>query len=164
MLRWNHPLFTEYLTRRDPALIVLAYGSNEAGTSAEGYVDLFEQVLDTLHRDAPNAAILVLGPYDRQIAHVTLTGRGRRKRRSASWTPLSGVDRIISAQREACRTHACSFYDARRRMGGPGSLPRWIAAGWAQPDHTHLTATGYRALADALYTDLQHLDPTPPTK
>ena len=31
---------------------------------------------------------------------------------------------------------------------------RWVYAGWAQPDHTHLTGEGYRALADALLADL----------
>ena len=39
-------------------------------------------------------------------------------------------------------------------MGGFGSMQRWVYAGWAQPDHTHLTGEGYRALADALLADL----------
>jgi hypothetical protein len=41
-------------------------------------------------------------------------------------------------------------------MGGFGSMQQWVAAGWAQPDRTHLTGTGYRELADALYADLIH--------
>jgi hypothetical protein len=39
-------------------------------------------------------------------------------------------------------------------MGGLGSMQDWAYAGWAQPDHTHFTGEGYRALADTLMADL----------
>jgi hypothetical protein len=39
-------------------------------------------------------------------------------------------------------------------MGGLGAMQQWVYAGWAQPDHTHFTGDGYRALADALMADL----------
>ncbi len=149
MLRWNPTLFAEYLRQRAPKLIVLAYGTNEAGGSADGlasYPAEFGQMLDTLHRVVPDAAVLVLGPFERDTA----AGRGRRR----SWHALGGVDRIIAMQKEACRTHGCAYWDARRRMGGVGSMPQWVAAGLAQPDRTHLTGTGYRELADAFCADL----------
>ena len=149
MLRWNPTLFAEYLRQRAPKLIVLAYGTNEAGGSADGlasYPAEFGQLLDTLHRVVPDSSVLVLGPYERDIT----SGRGRRR----TWHALGGVDRMIAMQKEACRTHGCAFWDARRRMGGPGSMPQWVAAGLAQPDRTHLTGTGYRELADALCADL----------
>ncbi len=151
MLRWNPTLFAEYLRQRAPKLIVLAYGTNEAGGSADGlasYPAQFNHLLDTLHNTVPEASILVLGPFERDIA----SGRGRRR----SWHALAGVDRIIAIQKEACLTHGCAYWDARRRMGGLGSMTQWVAAGLAQPDRTHLTGTGYRQLADALYADLIH--------
>jgi lysophospholipase L1-like esterase len=149
MLRWNQQMFSEYLGQRDPNLIVLAYGTNEATASAsrnDEYVAQFHQLLQNLHRMAPNASILVLGPYDRAIK----AGRGRRAR----WATTFAIDRIIADQREACRVDNCAFYDQRARMGGPGVMSRWVANGLAQGDHTHLTGTGYRVLADALYRDL----------
>jgi lysophospholipase L1-like esterase len=149
MLRWNPTLFNDYLRQRSPNLIVLAYGTNEAGSSAahlDDYPTEFANILDNLHRVAPNASILVLGPPDRAMS----SGRGRR----ASWHAFSGTDRIILMQKEACRLHGCTFWDTRRRMGGFGVMQQWVRAGWAQPDRTHLTGTGYRALADALYADL----------
>ena len=149
MLRWNQTLFSDYLRQREPDLIVLAYGTNEAGSSAahlDGYPAEFANILDNLHRVAPRASVLVLGPPDRSMA----SGRGRH----ASWHPFAGPDRIILIQKEACRLHGCTFWDTRRRMGGFGAMQQWVAAGWAQPDRTHLTGTGYRALADALYADL----------
>jgi hypothetical protein len=151
MLRWNQTLFGEYLRQRAPQLIVLAYGTNEAGSSSEhleSYPEEFGRIVDTLHRVAPEASVLVIGPEDRAVS----AGRGRR----GGWHPFVGTDRIITMQKEACRTHGCTFWDTRRRMGGFGSMQQWVAAGWAQPDRTHLTGTGYRALADALYADLMY--------
>ncbi|SFS04206.1 Lysophospholipase L1 [Granulicella pectinivorans] len=149
MLQWNQTLFADYLRQRDPNLIVLAYGTNEAAQSAahnEDYIYDFNRLLQNLHRIVPEAAILVLGPYDRAMK----TGRGRR----ASWHTFAGTDRIIADQKESCRQYHCAFYDERARQGGPGSAIRWVSAGYGQPDRTHLTGTGYRALAQALYLDL----------
>jgi lysophospholipase L1-like esterase len=149
MLQWNQQLFAEYLRQRDPNLIVLAYGTNEAAQSAAhnaDYVYDFNRLLQNLHRIVPNASILVLGPYDRAMK----TGRGRR----AAWHTFAGTDRIIADQKESCRQYHCAFYDQRARQGGPGAALRWVSAGYGQPDRTHLTGTGYRALAQAFYLDL----------
>jgi lysophospholipase L1-like esterase len=147
MLRWNQNLFSDYLRQSAPSLIVLAYGTNESGSSAEhleDYPEQFAQVVDNLHRIAPEASVLVLGPADRSM----------RAGRRGPWKPYPGTDRIIAMQKEVCQTHRCAYWDTRRRMGGFGSMQQWVTAGWAQPDRTHLTGTGYRTLADALYEDL----------
>lgn len=149
ILRWNQQIFADYLRERNPNLIVLAYGTNEASQSAahnEEYVADFDRLLEMLHSVVPGAAILVLGPYDRAIR----SGRGRH----ASWQTFYGIDRIIADQKAACRQYHCAFYDERERMGGPGAMQHWAAAGLAQADRTHLTGTGYRDLAQALYLDL----------
>lgn len=149
ILRWNQQIFADYLRQRSPDLIVLAYGTNEASQSAahnEEYIADFDRLLETLHSVVPSAAILVLGPYDRALR----SGRGRH----ASWQTFYGIDRIIADQKAACRQYHCAFYDERERMGGPGAMQHWAAAGLAQADHTHLTGTGYRDLAQALYLDL----------
>ena len=112
------------------------------------YASELDRILDTFHQNAPNASVLILGPADRAMSM-------RIGRRSA-WHAFSGTDRIIAMQKEACRTHGCTFWDTRRRMGGFGVMQQWVSAGWAQPDRTHLTGTGYHELADALYADLIH--------
>ncbi len=149
MLRWNQALFADYLRDRSPNLIVLAYGTNEAvyiATHSEEYLQQFERLIGNLHRIVPQAAILVLGPYDR----ATRVGRGRR----SSWATFYGTERVIAEQKLACRTLGCAFYDQQQRMGGPGSMIRWASEGLGQPDHTHLTGAGYRTMADAFYRDL----------
>ena len=158
ILRWNQPIFADYLRERDPALIVLAYGTNEAvyiSTHTEEYAAQFRRILATLHQVVPSAAILVLGPYDRAVRSAGYTvGRGRHRHTVYSWQTFSGTERINEIQREACRTGGCAFYDEQARMGGAGSMLRWASEGLGQGDHTHLTGAGYRTLADALYADL----------
>ncbi len=160
LLRWNQPIFHSLLAASAPDLIVLAYGTNEAAArwGGEEYRATFARLIDTLHRTAPAASILVVGPADRSLGTTSYTtvGRGRRARRIAHryFTPYTGTDRIVGAQREVCRTHGCAFWDWKGRQGGLGAMNRWVAAGYAQPDHTHFTGTGYHALADALVADL----------
>jgi lysophospholipase L1-like esterase len=155
ILRWDQPIFTGYLRQSDPALIVLAYGTNEAGNSNwsyEAYSNLMARLIDSLHATVPGASILVIGPPDRST-FVGVPGRGRR-RRSGSWTPFRETLHITQAQRDVCRTHGCAFWSWRDRMGGLGSINRWVSDGLAQPDHTHFTSAGYVRLADFLYSDM----------
>ncbi len=145
ILKWDQALFSQYLKDNSPALIVLAYGTNEAASSLwdeESYEQAFASIIDHLHQYVPESSILVLGPADRSVAQ------------HRAWHPFAGTDRIIQAQRAVCRTHDCAYWDQRKRMGGFGAMQQWVYAGWAQPDHTHFTGDGYRALADALMADL----------
>jgi lysophospholipase L1-like esterase len=145
ILKWDQALFSSYLKDDSPALIVLAYGTNEAASSywdEETYAQTFASIVDTLHKYVPEASILVVGPADRSVAQ------------HRAWHPYLGTDRIIQAQRAVCRTHGCAFWDQRQRMGGFGAMQQWVGIGWAQADHTHFTGEGYRALADALLSDL----------
>jgi lysophospholipase L1-like esterase len=49
-----------------------------------------------------------------------------------------------------------AFFDLFRAMGGTGSIARWATAPspLAQPDHVHLTQTGYRMVAEWIYAEL----------
>ncbi|MGD0578710.1 MAG: GDSL-type esterase/lipase family protein, partial [Bryobacteraceae bacterium] len=141
LLMWNEPLLKAHIERRDPALIVLAYGTNEARRSdwtLETYRETFRQVLRRLRAAAPLASVLVIGAPD-QSTRV----RGR-------WITLDGVDRIVSAQREAALAEGCAFWNLRMAMGGKGSMKQWVTAGLAQGDFVHLTAAGYRLWGESL--------------
>ncbi len=149
ILRWNQTLADELMAQRDVSLIVLAYGTNEASDSnwsEESYAAMFRTLIDRLRKQAPNAAILVLGPADRELR----AGRGKR----GAWAPYSGIDRIVRAQRTVCRELGCAFWDERARMGGFGAMREWVAVGWGQPDHTHFTGEGYNELAASLFSDI----------
>jgi len=146
MLKWDEPMLATYLQRRDPGMIVLSYGTNEASDpnwrSSADYQAMFRSLLERLRRASPTASILVLGPGDRWAQ-----SRGK-------WHEVAGIDGIIAAQRTACREAGCAFWDTRQRMGGEGAMRDWITAGLGQGDHVHFTAAGYRRLAAALFEDL----------
>jgi lysophospholipase L1-like esterase len=145
-LRWNEALQQTLMLETNPALIVLSYGTNEAGDhnwTEEGYASMFQRIIERCHRLAPKAAILVIGPPDRALR------AGRR-----AWKPFTGVDRIVAAQRSVCRQMNCAYWDQRSRMGGLGSMRDWVSISWAQPDHTHFTGEGYTELASALFSDI----------
>jgi len=145
ILKWNPEMLATYLQRRNPGLIVLAYGTNEASDpywSHDDYEAMFNALLQRLRQDAPTASILVLGPGDRW------------QRYKGKWRLLPGIDRVVDAERAACRENGCAFWDTRRRIGGAGAMKDWFTAGLAQPDHVHFTEPGYHRLADVLFADL----------
>ncbi len=145
-LRWNEALQQPLLAAANPALVVLSYGTNEAGDrnwTEETYAAMFQRIIERVRRLAPNASILVVGPPDRALR------AGRR-----AWKPFTGVDRIVAAQRTVCREMHCAYWDQRSRMGGLGSMRDWVSISWAQPDHTHFTGEGYTELASALFSDI----------
>ena len=145
-LRWNEAIQQTLMAETNPALIVLAYGTNEAGDrnwTEETYASLLRRIIERCRRLAPNASILVVGPPDRALRN------GRH-----GWVAFAGVDRIVQAQRAVCRQMNCAYWDQRSRMGGFGSMRDWVAISWAQPDHTHFTGEGYNELASALFSDI----------
>ncbi len=146
--RWNESMLAEHVNKRNPALIVLAYGTNEADSrnwTLDSYRDMFAALLHRFRKAAPAATILVLGPPDRMV------------RSGQSWMPHENLDRIVEAQREAALGTGCAFLDLRAKMGGKGSMAHWVVAGLAQYDRVHFTSPGYRMLGQSMYEELaQH--------
>jgi len=141
MLRWDETMLATYLQLRNPGLIVLAYGTNEASDpnwNPESYQAMFSALLERLRNAAPAASILVLGPPDRWYRYK----------------PYPGIDWVIAAQQAACRENACAYWNTRARMGGKGSMRDWVYAGLAQRDYVHFTSAGYRKLAAVLFADI----------
>lgn len=145
LMDWDEKLTAEHLARRNPALIVLAYGTNEAGNrdwTHESYREMYSALIRRLREAAPAASILVVSPPDR---YSRIRGK---------WTPYERIDLIVAAQREAALSAGCAFWDQREKMGGKGSMRQWVLAGLAQYDHVHFTTPGYRLLGDLLYRDM----------
>jgi lysophospholipase L1-like esterase len=145
VLDWNEPVLRSNIERRNPALIVLAYGTNEAGRkdwTVDTYKGMFEELIARIRAAAPTATILVIGPPDRDLH----TRKG--------WLPMEKIDTINEAQRQAAVATGCAFWDLRAKMGGRGSMQQWVQAGLAQVDHVHFTGAGYRMLGDSVFRDL----------
>ena len=146
ILGWNDETLRSNIERRNPALIVLAYGTNEAGRkdwTLESYREMYSRLIQRFRMDAPTATILVVGPPDRT-----------QKIRKVGWRTMDKIDVIAEAQKEAALANGCAFWDLRAKMGGKGSMLKWVAAGMAQADHVHFTGPGYRMLGDAVFRDV----------
>jgi len=145
ILDWNEEVLDSNIARRNPGLIVLAYGTNEAGRkdwTVDSYKDVFTQILQRIRKAAPTATMLVIGPPDRYV------------RTRKGWITLDRVDTIVEAQRQAAAEQGCAFWDLREKMGGKGSMRQWVMAGMAQDDYVHFTAPGYRVIGNAVFRDL----------
>jgi lysophospholipase L1-like esterase len=146
IMGWNEATLRSNIERRNPALIVLAYGTNEAGRkdwTLESYREMYSNLIARLRADAPTATILVVGPPDRT-----------QKVRKIGWQTMEKIDVIAEAQKQAALANGCAFWDLKAKMGGNGSMLKWVAAGMAQADHVHFTGPGYRMLADAVFRDV----------
>jgi lysophospholipase L1-like esterase len=145
VLDWNQQILAGEMSSRDPALIVVAYGTNEAlkpsWTEAE-YRSEFTEVIHRLRADAPVASILIVGPPDCQRRF-----RGQR-------LAFPHLDGVIDIQRQVALENGCAFWDWRNRMGGPGSVRQWVQAGLSQGDYVHFTGAGYRLIGDMLIEEL----------
>jgi lysophospholipase L1-like esterase len=145
MLDWNSSILEPELVSRDPALIVLAYGTNEAlsrSWTAEEYRASLTEIVRRLRAAVPTASILLIGPPDCEYRT-----RGRR-------LPFPHLDQVVDIQRAVAQTNGCAFWDWRAAMGGPGAVRQWVQAGLGQGDYTHLTGSGYRMAGNMLFDEL----------
>jgi len=147
LLDFGHDgLWSEQLARRDPALVVLAYGTNEASNpnwTESSYYEALAARIARIRAAAPAASVLIVGPPDRQYR---VRGRG--------WRTFPRMNEIVAAQRRAARDFRCAFWDLRERMGGEGAIARWVLAGYAQRDYVHFTAPGYQLIGEVAYRDI----------
>lgn len=164
--RWTWSLAAEQLQRRDPALLVTWYGTNESGSrdfSVPAYEQAWRDQLARLRRMVPDSACLVVGPPDR-LMRASSKCKPRKDRRGrplplgpeCRWRPAALLDPIIEVQRRVAFEQGCAFWDVRRFMGGVGAMTLWVeqSPALAQPDRVHLTREGYERVGQALATDL----------
>jgi lysophospholipase L1-like esterase len=150
-LTWDQAHFVAQVKQRNPALVVLAYGTNEIGDALAPwrYAAQYDALLARLRDAVPNVACLILGPPERALA---------------DWSGDPREIEIEQVQRQVANQHGCAFFSTIDAMGGPGSLQRWAFASppLAQKDRVHLTPHGYETLGDALARSLLASRPSLP--
>jgi lysophospholipase L1-like esterase len=161
-LHWDDALYREQLARRDPHLVILAYGTNEAGDDdpIEDYERRLRQVLTRIRATVPRASLLLVGPSDRP--ETTPEGVVQDRARTAQ---------IIEVQRRLARELGAGFFDTVAFQGGPLAMLTWSATEppFGARDHIHFTRRGYERLGSVLhYALMRGFDgatpaPPPPT-
>ena len=151
-LAWDPELYAEHLRRRDPDLIILAYGTNAAGDKRypiEAYEQRIDKVLTRVRRVSPESSCLIIGPSDRPVKLEPPNGADEwpegvpRQFHARARQPL-----LIAAQKRAAFRHGCGYWDMAAAMGGELSMLPWVSS---EPrlgarDYIHLTREGYERL------------------
>lgn len=137
----------EQVARRNPDLIVVMLGGNEAGypilsvDRGRGYVPIYTAALDLIRAGAPTASCLVVTPLDQGFVDEA-TGEARAR---------PGMANLVAAQRTAAQSRGCAFWSAWDAMGGAGSALTWATSGaMATGDLVHLTQRGVGVIGDLL--------------
>jgi len=140
--------FAGQLAHRDPDLVILAFGGNEAGDkgmSRTWYHKNLTEVVQFARAGKPGAACLIMAPLDQ--GEVGPRGRVRT-------IPL--VKKIVDVQREVALEQGCAFFDTFQAMGGSGAMGRWYRSrprlGWG--DYRHATPAGYEVIGNLFYKAL----------
>jgi lysophospholipase L1-like esterase len=146
-LQWDESHWAEQLKHRSPALVVLAYGTNESTDDAMPPQTYERQLVDLLGRVAravPSASCLLMGPPDRAV------------RDGDAWTTSAKLKEIITSQRRVAEAAGCAFYDQLEAMGGEGTVAGWAQEDppRAQKDRVHLTRDGYAQLGSSFASDM----------
>jgi lysophospholipase L1-like esterase len=136
----------EQLARRDPSLVMFAYGINEV---ADGeaypipqYLESARPVLKQVRAALPEAGCLVIGPLDR--ATKTSDGYG-----ASAFVP-----KLAAAQRQVAHEAGCAYWDTFGAMGGSGSMGIWVQRGLGQADLSHPSGAGAEVIGNWIYLAL----------
>lgn len=166
--RWDPAIVAREVRERDPALIILAYGTNESvkyDLDLVKYEATVRDAIRLLRGAAPNAAVMLMGPPDVNQA----VGCGKQGSAAAAvcqpqsyggdfcrWSPPAMLNGVRDAQSRAAMAERAYYWDWGALMGGVCGMHRWVLYDppLARPDHVHLNVAGYRVTAEALYETL----------
>jgi len=148
---WDPGTVAAELARRDPALIVVVFGTNEGvrpPQSLTRYAERFAARVKALRGAVPGAAVLVVGPPD-----VGRHGQPPVAGCDADWAPPPGIAIVREAQREVARREGWYFWDWQAAMGGLCAADRWARQDppLELADHIHQKPDGYRRSAELLF-------------
>ena len=153
------------LADRRPALLVIAFGTNEGfrdGLDPADYAARFRAAVGSLARRARGGAVLVLGPPDGNRRPGECAGNAgcsvgpSTQGDNCAWTVPPKLAEVRAAQRRLALRQGWAFWDWSAAMGGACSMHQGLGEDppLAMPDHVHLSKAGYVRTADRLFTDL----------
>jgi lysophospholipase L1-like esterase len=137
------------LKLRRPDLVVLAYGTNEAGYyehPGSAYVKAYRVVVQRIRAALPETSVMIMGPMDRAA-----------RQEDGTLATMPSLKRIVAAQHKAARELGCAFFDTYVAMGGEGGALRWYESSprLMTSDFMHPTRPGAERLARMLVHSLR---------
>jgi lysophospholipase L1-like esterase len=117
---FNQQHWAAELRQRDPNLVVINYGTNEADFSSfvdKHYEGELREAIRRARAALPGASVLVMSPMDRGY----LAGPGEIE-------TMATIPRIVAIQRRVASETGCGFFNTFAAMGGAGTMARWYAS------------------------------------
>jgi lysophospholipase L1-like esterase len=147
---WDPDLARAQLALLHPALIVLAFGTNEGASpdfSPADYAVIFGNLLNNLHQWAPGSSILIVSPTDGSHHPPGCTSDG------CPWVTLPSLAAVRQVQLQVAATHHAAVWNAAGPEMEGGGMNGWAdqVPPLGRGDHVHFTAAGYTLLGNALY-------------
>jgi lysophospholipase L1-like esterase len=108
--------FSEELQQRNPDLVIVNYGTNEADFASfidRGYEKEMRKAIRRIREALPETSILLMSPMD----------RGQHAGSEIETMPT--IPRLVDIQRRVARDTGCGFFDTFHAMGGDGTMARW---------------------------------------
>lgn len=140
MLAWDEEAWVNEAARREPELVVLELGTNEAGDLNPPVTKIEKQVSELVTRVRkanPEVDCLVVSPTDRADAE-------------------EGVAQVREATRKGAEAAGCAYLDVWTLLGGKGAFARLREEPTpkVQKDGIHLTIRGYQELGPPMVEEL----------
>jgi len=161
---WDWSIIGEQLATRDPRLVVLQYGTNEADDPDLVLDDMaryYDETITRIRAAAPTASILILGPPDMGVREGGKACDRQKPPKNAvdagvsaecEWKTPPILREIIAVEHAAALRNHVAFFDTFTAMGGADQMHAWVTADprVAFKDHVHFTDIGYQRWADGL--------------
>lgn len=178
---WDWTVVGAQLAHRDPALVVLQYGTNEVDDDdldLARFEERFVELVERIKLAVPDAGILILGPPDmatREHSRKECERLEKKQKKAAqklkkkggqqipegppdgcAWTTPPVLHDVVEAERRVAQRTGVAFFDSLRAMGGPDVIDGLcrLDPPLAYQDHVHFTTAGYASWADLLLEDL----------
>ena len=174
----NEKLFANDLTRLDPRIVVLSFGTNEAsneGLDLAAYGRGYERVIDKIKAALPQVVIVVVSPPDfnelpahcrkekvascRRSDVTASTGAATHAAAAVSdcaWHTPAKLAQIRDVQREIAKRRGLVYWNWASIMPGECGAHQWFTATppLMAKDHVHFTIDGYKKSADQFLNTL----------
>lgn len=150
--RWDNDIIRMQISSMNPDLVIFGYGTNEGynnGLNIEAYSTLLGGFIDLAASAAPDASLLLLGPFDG-------ARRGTGEACGGGWATPPKLAAVREAQRALAANRGGFFWDGAAAMGGRCGANRWaqMSPPLMHADRVHLRRDGADLLSTALWEAL----------
>jgi lysophospholipase L1-like esterase len=145
---FNRDFWTAELQHREPNLIIINYGTNEAtfASFVNGpYEKEVREAVRRVQKAIPEASLMLMSPMDRG-EYVGLD----------EIQTMETIPKIVAIQRRVAAERGCAFFNTFEAMGGAGTMARWYNGPrrLVSADLIHPVPAGGRIVADAFVREL----------